>query len=245
MTTKKQEIIRVEHLEKKFNDLVVLKDISLTINKGEVVCIIGSSGSGKSTLLRCVNLFETPTSGKIYIDNVDIMEKGVDIDKIRSKTTMVFQQFNLFKNKTVLENCTLAQIKVLKRTKDEAKQIAIQNLKLVGMEERLNYKPHQLSGGQQQRVAIARALSMNPEVILFDEPTSALDPEMVDEVLSVIKKLASTGITMIIVTHEMNFAKEVATKIVFMDDGYIEDEGTPNYIFNKTKNTRTQKFLRK
>ena len=243
--TKNKEIIRIEHLSKSFEDLQVLKDVNLTINRGEVVCIIGSSGSGKSTLLRCINLLETPSSGNIYINNKNITDNKVDIDMLRTKMTMVFQQFNLFNNLTILENCTLAQRKVLKRSKNEANEIALNNLKLVGMADRIDYKPSQISGGQKQRVAIARALSMNPDVILFDEPTSALDPEMVDEVLNVIKELAKSGMTMVIVTHEMNFAKEVANRIIFMDDGIVEDEGTPEYIFIKTTNKRTQQFLRK
>ena len=243
--TKNKEIIRIEHLSKSFEDLQVLKDVNLTINRGEVVCIIGSSGSGKSTLLRCINLLETPSSGNIYINNENITDNKVDIDMLRTKMTMVFQQFNLFNNLNVLDNCTLAQRKVLKRSKNEANEIALNNLKLVGMADRIDYKPSQISGGQKQRVAIARALSMNPDVILFDEPTSALDPEMVDEVLNVIKELAKSGMTMVIVTHEMNFAKEVANRIVFMNDGIVEDEGTPEYIFEKTINKRTQQFLRK
>ena len=243
--TKNKEIIRIEHLSKSFEDLQVLKDVNLTINRGEVVCIIGSSGSGKSTLLRCINLLETPSSGNIYINNENITDNKVDIDMLRTKMTMVFQQFNLFNNLTVLDNCTLAQRKVLKRSKNEANEIALNNLKLVGMADRIDYKPSQISGGQKQRVAIARALSMNPDVILFDEPTSALDPEMVDEVLNVIKELAKSGMTMVIVTHEMNFAKEVANRIIFMDNGIVEDEGTPEYIFEKTTNKRTQQFLRK
>ena len=243
--TKNKEIIRIEHLSKSFEDLQVLKDVNLTINRGEVVCIIGSSGSGKSTLLRCINLLETPSSGNIYINNKNITDNKVDIDMLRTKMTMVFQQFNLFNNLTILDNCTLAQRKVLKRSKNEANEIALNNLKLVGMADRIDYKPSQISGGQKQRVAIARALSMNPDVILFDEPTSALDPEMVDEVLNVIKELAKSGMTMVIVTHEMNFAKEVANRIIFMDDGIVEDEGTPEYIFVKTTNKRTQQFLRK
>ena len=243
--TKNKEIIRIEHLSKSFEDLQFLKDVNLTINRGEVVCIIGSSGSGKSTLLRCINLLETPSSGNIYINNENITDNKVDIDMLRTKMTMVFQQFNLFNNLTILDNCTLAQRKVLKRSKNEANEIALNNLKLVGMADRIDYKPSQISGGQKQRVAIARALSMNPDVILFDEPTSALDPEMVDEVLNVIKELAKSGMTMVIVTHEMNFAKEVANRIIFMDDGIVEDEGTPEYIFVKTTNKRTQQFLRK
>ena len=242
--TKNKEIIRIEHLSKSFEDLQVLKDVNLTINRGEVVCIIGSSGSGKSTLLRCINLLETPSSGNIYINNENITDNKVDIDMLRTKMTMVFQQFNLFNNLTILDNCTLAQRKVLKRSKNEANEIALNNLKLVGMADRIDYKPSQISGGQKQRVAIARALSMNPDVILFDEPTSALDPEMVDEVLNVIKELAKSGMTMVIVTHEMNFAREAATRIVYMDEGRIVEEGTPEEVFDNPKNARTKEFLK-
>lgn len=236
-------IIKIEHLRKKFYDNEVLKDINLEINKGEVVCIIGSSGSGKSTLLRCLNLLETPSSGSIYYKGENTLEKGVNIEKLRTDMVMVFQQFNLFNNKTVLGNCTLAQIKVLKRSKQEAEQIALKNLELVGLSDRVNYKVSKISGGQKQRVAIARALCMNPEVILFDEPTSALDPEMVGEVLEVMKELASTGITMIVVTHEMNFARSVADRVIFMDDGIILEQGTPEEVFDNPKHERTKTFV--
>lgn len=237
-------IIEIKHLKKTFHDLFVLKDINLSINKGEVVCIIGPSGSGKSTMLRCINLLETPTEGQIFFKNQDIMSHDVDLDFLRTKMTMVFQQFNLFSNKTVLGNCTLAQQKVLKRSKEEARKIAIDNLTKVGLLEKKDSRIDQISGGQKQRVAIARALCMNPEVILFDEPTSALDPEMVGEVLQVMKDLADEGMTMVVVTHEMNFAKNVADRVVFMDEGIIIEEGTPDMIFNHAKDDRTNNFLR-
>ena len=236
-------IIKIEHLKKKFYDNEVLKDINLEINKGEVVCIIGSSGSGKSTLLRCLNQLEMPTSGNIYYKGENLLDKNCNIEKVRTDMTMVFQQFNLFNNKTVLGNCTLAQIKVLKRTKLEAEKIALENLELVGLSDRVNYKISKISGGQKQRVAIARALCMNPSVILFDEPTSALDPEMVGEVLEVMKKLASSGITMIVVTHEMNFARQVANRVIFMENGVIVEEGTPSQIFDNPQNERTKAFV--
>ena len=236
-------IIKIEHLKKKFYDNEVLKDINLEINKGEVVCIIGSSGSGKSTLLRCLNQLEMPTSGNIYYKGENLLDKNCNIEKVRTDMTMVFQQFNLFNNKTVLGNCTLAQIKVLKRSKLEAEKIALENLELVGLKDRVNYKVSKISGGQKQRVAIARALCMNPSVILFDEPTSALDPEMVGEVLEVMKKLASSGITMIVVTHEMNFARQVANRVIFMENGVIVEEGTPSQIFDNPQNERTKAFV--
>ena len=236
-------IIKIEHLKKKFYDNEVLKDINLEINKGEVVCIIGSSGSGKSTLLRCLNQLEVPTSGNIYYKGENLLDKNCNIEKVRTDMTMVFQQFNLFNNKTVLGNCTLAQIKVLKRTKLEAEKIALENLELVGLSDRVNYKVSKISGGQKQRVAIARALCMNPSVILFDEPTSALDPEMVGEVLEVMKKLASSGITMIVVTHEMNFARQVANRVIFMENGVIVEEGTPSQVFDNPQNERTKAFV--
>ena len=236
-------IIKIEHLKKKFYDNEVLKDINLEINKGEVVCIIGSSGSGKSTLLRCLNQLEMPTSGNIYYKGENLLDKNCNIEKVRTDMTMVFQQFNLFNNKTVLGNCTLAQTKVLKRTKLEAEKIALENLELVGLKDRVGYKVSKISGGQKQRVAIARALCMNPSVILFDEPTSALDPEMVGEVLEVMKKLASSGITMIVVTHEMNFARQVANRVIFMEGGVIVEEGTPSQIFDNPQNERTKAFV--
>lgn len=239
-----EPVIRIENLSKYFGEVCVLRDINLTVNKGEVVCIIGSSGGGKSTLLRCINLLETPTSGVIDIDGTNIMDQNVNVDRLRTKTGMVFQQFNLFNHLNVLENCTLAQLKVLKTAKKEATATAIANLTKVGMADKLGYKINQLSGGQKQRVAIARALCMKPEVLLFDEPTSALDPEMVDEVLNVIKTLALEGMTMVIVTHEMNFAKNVATKIVFIDNGIAEFTGSPKEVFGDHGNARLKEFIK-
>ena len=236
-------IIKIEHLKKSFGENEILKDINLDINKGEVVCIIGPSGSGKSTLLRCLNLLETPTSGRILYNDENILEKGFKIEELRTKMSMVFQQFNLFNNKTVLGNCTLAQEKVLKRSHSEAVEIATKNLETVGLKDRINYKISKISGGQKQRVAIARALCMNPEVILFDEPTSALDPEMVGEVLEVMKDLAKSGITMVVVTHEMGFAKSVADRVIFMDGGVIVEEGNPNDVLENPKEQRTKDFL--
>ena len=236
-------ILKINHLAKKFEDTEVLKDVSLEINKGECVVIIGSSGSGKSTFLRCLNLLETPTSGEILYNDENILSKTANINKIRSKLSMVFQNFNLFNNMTVLENCVIGQTKVLKRNKKEAQEIATSNLIKVGLRERLNFKIQDISGGQKQRVAIARSLSMNPDVILFDEPTSALDPQMVNEVLKVMKDLASEKVTMVVVTHEMNFAKNVADKVVFMQDGYVKEVGTPKYIFEECENEDLKKFL--
>lgn len=235
-------ILSILHLEKKFGENSVLKDISFDVRRGEVVCIIGSSGSGKSTLLRCINLFETPSSGQILYMGKDIV-LSKDINKYRQKVGMVFQSFNLFNNLNVLNNCTIGQIKVLKRTKQEAKEIALKNLALVGMDKFIDARPSQLSGGQKQRVAIARSLCMNPNVLLFDEPTSALDPEMVGEVLEVIKKVASVGITMLVVTHEMGFAKDVASRVIFMDGGVIVEDDSPKIIFTNPKQERTKKFL--
>ena len=240
-----ERVIEVVHLKKSFGSHEVLKDINFHVNKGEVVCILGSSGSGKSTLLRCINLLEKPSGGKILYKGQNILDGNHDIYAYRTKLGMVFQQFNLFNNYNVLGNCTIGQIKVLKRSRDEAEKIAMKYLKVVGMEQYINAKPKQLSGGQKQRVAIARALSMEPDVMLFDEPTSALDPELVDEVLRVMKRLAESGLTMLIVTHEMEFAKEVANRVVFMDKGVIEEEGTPQEIFNNPKKERTRGFLRR
>ena len=238
-------IIKVNNLEKKFGQNLVLKNINIEVQKGEVVTIIGSSGSGKSTLLRCLNLLEEPTSGKILYKDENILEKKFDLRAYRTKVGMVFQNFNLFENKTVLENCTLSQEKVLKISKDKAQEKAKKFLKLVGMDQYVNAKPSQISGGQKQRVAIARALCMDPEVLLFDEPTSALDPEMVGEVLEVMTKLAKEGITMIVVTHEMDFAREVSTSVLFMNEGIILEDGSPEEIFTNPKNQRTKDFLKR
>ncbi len=236
-------LIEVKHLSKSFGEHTVLKDIDFSVNKGEVICIIGSSGSGKSTLLRCINLLEKPSGGEIFYNGENILDDRHDIYKYRTKLGMVFQQFNLFNNYNVLDNCVIGQLKVLKRTREEAKEVALKYLKTVGMEQFVNAKPRQLSGGQKQRVAIARALSMEPDVMLFDEPTSALDPEMVGEVLKVMKELAGMGLTMLIVTHEMGFARDVADRVVFMDQGVIAEEGNPEDIFNNPSQERTREFL--
>lgn len=238
-----KKIIDVQHLSKTFGTNEVLKDIDFSVNQGEVVCIIGSSGSGKSTLLRCINLLETPTSGDIIYNGENILDHNHDILAYRTKLGMVFQQFNLFNNHNVLSNCTVGQIKVLKRSKEEAEELALKYLKTVGMEQYINAMPKQLSGGQKQRVAIARALSMEPDVMLFDEPTSALDPEMVGEVLKVMKDLAESGTTMMVVTHEMGFARDVSDRVIFMDKGVIAEEGKPEEIFNNPKEERTREFL--
>jgi putative lysine transport system ATP-binding protein len=226
-------------------ELLVLKDINFSVCKGEVVCIIGSSGSGKSTLLRCINLLEKPSGGKIIFNEENILDHKHDLFAYRTKMGMVFQQFNLFNNLNVLNNCAVGQVKVLKKTVAEAEKTAMKYLQVVGMDQYINAKPQQLSGGQKQRVAIARALSMEPDVMLFDEPTSALDPEMVGEVLKVMKELAESGLTMLVVTHEMGFAREVADRVVFMDNGVIAEEGTPQSIFNNPKQERTREFLRR
>ncbi|WP_055666695.1 amino acid ABC transporter ATP-binding protein [Desnuesiella massiliensis] len=240
-----EKVIDIQHLSKSFGTHEVLKDIDFSVNKGEVVCIIGSSGSGKSTLLRCVNLLEKPSGGEIIYNEENILDEKHDIYAYRTKLGMVFQQFNLFNNHNVLSNCVVGQIKVLKRSKEEAEKVALKYLKVVGMEQYINAKPKQLSGGQKQRVAIARALSMEPDVMLFDEPTSALDPEMVGEVLKVMKELAESGLTMLIVTHEMGFAKEVSDRVIFMDKGVIAEEGTPEQIFNNPTQERTKEFLKR
>lgn len=239
------KVIDVQHLKKSFGENLILKDIDFSVNKGEVVCIIGASGSGKSTLLRCINLLEKPSDGSIVYKGENILDRRHDIYEYRTRLGMVFQQFNLFNNHNVLSNCTVGQIKVLKRSKEEAEKVAIKYLKVVGMDQYVNAKPKQLSGGQKQRVAIARALSMEPDVLLFDEPTSALDPEMVGEVLTVMKELAKSGLTMLVVTHEMGFAKEVANRVVFMDKGVIAEEGTPEQIFNHPAKDRTKEFLKR
>jgi len=233
--------IVLEHLEKSFGDHKVLLDVNLTVNKGEVISVIGSSGSGKSTMLRCINLLEEPTGGVIKYKGDDILT--LNLSKYRTQVGMVFQQFNLFDNMTALENCVKPQVKVLKRKRDEAEKIAKKYIEKVGMSAYVNARPSQLSGGQKQRIAIARALSMNPEVILFDEPTSALDPEMVGEVLDVIKSLAKSGLTMIVVTHEMAFAREVSDRVIFMDGGVVLEEGTPEELFGNPKMPRTREFL--
>lgn len=238
-------MIQTINLNKKFGSLHVLKDISEIINDGEVVVIIGPSGSGKSTFLRCLNLLEEPTSGEILLDGVNITDKSNDINKQREKMGMVFQQFNLFPHKTVMENITLAPIQVKGVSKADAEEIGWKLLKRIGLEEKADAYPNQLSGGQKQRIAIIRALAMNPEVMLFDEPTSALDPEMVGEVLEVMKELAREGMTMVVVTHEMGFAKEVGDRVIFMDEGVMLEQGTPKELFNDPKNPRTQDFLRK
>lgn len=238
-------IISVKNLSKSFDNELILNDISLDIKKGECICIIGSSGSGKSTFLRCLNLLETPETGSILYKDMNIMENKKKLNYIRSKISMVFQNFNLFSNMDVLHNCMFGQINVLKRKKEEAKEIAIKNLKKVGLENRMDFSIDKISGGQKQRVAIARCLSMDPDIILFDEPTSALDPEMVNEVLKVIKDLANEKRTMIIVTHEMEFAKNVSDRIVYMHEGKIREIGTPNYIFNECEDKKLMNFLNK
>lgn len=240
-----EKVIDIQHLSKSFGTHEVLKDIDFSVSKGEVVCIIGSSGSGKSTLLRCVNLLEKPSGGQIIYNGENILDDKHDIYAYRTKLGMVFQQFNLFNNHNVLSNCVVGQIKVLKRSKEEAEKVAMKYLKVVGMEKYINAKPKQLSGGQKQRVAIARALSMEPDVMLFDEPTSALDPEMVGEVLKVMKELAESGLTMLVVTHEMGFAKEVSDRVVFMDKGVIAEEGSPEKIFINPAQERTREFLKR
>lgn len=239
------KVIDIQHLSKSFGTNEILKDINFSVDKGEVVTIIGSSGSGKSTLLRCINLLEKPSGGNILFHGSNILDHKHDIYSYRTKLGMVFQQFNLFNNHNVLSNCMIGQIKVLKRSKEHAREVAEKYLKVVGMDQYINAKPKQLSGGQKQRVAIARALSMEPEVMLFDEPTSALDPEMVGEVLAVMKDLAKSGLTMLVVTHEMAFAREVSSRVVFMDKGVIAEEGKPEDIFNNPKEERTKEFLKR
>lgn len=241
-----QAILEIKHLKKSYGQNEVLKDISLTVHKGEVISIIGSSGSGKSTLLRSINLLETPTNGQILYHGQNVLEKGYDLTQYREKLGMVFQSFNLFENLNVLENTIVAQTTVLKRERTEAEKIAKENLEKVGMGERYwQAKPKQLSGGQKQRVAIARGLAMNPDIMLFDEPTSALDPEMVGDVLNVMKDLAKQGMTMIIVTHEMGFARQVAYRVIFTADGEFLEDGTPDQIFDNPQHPRLKDFLDK
>ena len=238
-------MINVENLSKNFGNLKVLKNISTTINKGEIISIIGPSGSGKSTFLRCINKLEEPTEGHIYIDGMDLMDKNTDINKIRERVGMVFQHFNLFPNMTVLENLTLSPTMVKKESKEEAEKYALYLLEKVGLSDKANSYPTQLSGGQKQRIAIARALAMKPEVILFDEPTSALDPEMIKEVLDVMRDLAKEGMTMLIVTHEMGFARNVGNRILFMDNGEIIEDCSPRNFFENPTNERIKDFLNK
>ena len=245
MTTNDQVLIKVENLQKAFGENRVLQGINTEIKKGEVVVVIGPSGSGKSTFLRCLNLLEQPTGGSIYFEGVDITNKSVNINAHRMKMGMVFQHFNLFPHMTVLQNMTAAPIKLLKKPKEQARQEALELLKKVGLEDRANDYPNQLSGGQKQRIAIVRALAMNPDVMLFDEPTSALDPEMVGEVLDVMKELAKSGMTMVVVTHEMGFAREVASRVVFINEGVIKEEGSPEQFFSSPKNERLKAFLSK
>ncbi|KJY59207.1 Amino acid ABC transporter, ATP-binding protein [Lactobacillus kullabergensis] len=243
MTETNETILSLKHIKKTFGEHQVLKDISFDINKGEIATIIGPSGGGKSTTLRCINLLEEPTAGEVDFHGENVLAPNYNHNIYRAKVGMVFQQFDLFENKNVLANCMVGQELVLKRSKDEARQIALANLKKVGMEQYVNARPSQLSGGQQQRVAIARAICMDPEILLFDEPTSALDPEMVGEVLSVMKNLATTGLTMIIVTHEMAFAKEISDQMFFISDGVITEQGKPDQLFNHPQNEKTAKFL--
>lgn len=241
----KKTMVHVENLKKNFGKLEVLKDISVDIAEGEVVVLLGPSGSGKSTFLRCLNQLEIATAGKILVDGNDVTDKHIDINKVRENIGMVFQHFNLFDHKTVLENIMMAPVELKKMTKEEAKEKGMQLLKRVGMDSKADCYPSQISGGQKQRVAIARALAMNPKIMLFDEPTSALDPEMVGEVLTVMKELASEGMTMVVVTHEIGFAREVADRVIFMDDGYIVEQGTPQEVILNPKEPRTIDFLNK
>ena len=238
-------MIEIQHLSKSFGNLEVLKDVSLTIKKGEVVTIIGSSGSGKSTLLRCINLLEQPTGGAILFEGKDIVNSKIKIEDIRKNACMVFQHFNLFSNMNIISNLMLAPVELKKMSKEKAKIEGMKLLKRVGLESKALAHPQQLSGGQKQRVAIARSLAMNPQILLFDEPTSALDPEMVGEVLEVMKELARGGMTMVVVTHEMGFAREVADRVVFMDCGFIIEQGTPEEVLKNPKEKRTQSFLEK
>lgn len=236
-------MIKIEHLSKTYGNLAVLKDVNAEIKKGEVISIIGPSGTGKSTFLRCLNLLETPSSGDIYIDGENIFPKKVKTSRIRLKMGMVFQSFNLFEHLSVLDNITLGPVKLLKKTKTDAEKKAIELLQVVGLAEKMNAYPNELSGGQKQRVAIARCLAMEPEIILFDEPTSALDPTMVSEVLGVIRRLAKEGMTMVIVTHEMRFARDISTRVFYMDEGIVYEEGTPEQIFNHPEKEKTKAFI--
>ena len=240
-----ESVIDIRHLRKSFGAHEVLKDIDFSVGKGEVACIIGSSGSGKSTLLRCINLLETPDAGEILFHGKNVLSGDVSLGNYHARVGMVFQQFNLFNNMTVLKNCMVGQMKVLKRPAEESRENALKYLQRVGMEPFINAKPRQLSGGQKQRVAIARALAMDPEVLLFDEPTSALDPEMVGEVLEVMKALAREGMTMVVVTHEMGFAREVADRVMFMDEGKVMEENTPENLFGNPQTQRAKEFLSK
>ncbi|MEI7824294.1 MAG: amino acid ABC transporter ATP-binding protein [Chlorobiaceae bacterium] len=236
-------MITVKHLSKNFGNLVVLSDVNLEIREGEVISIIGPSGTGKSTLLRCINLLDRPSGGSIYIDGVDILDAKTDVPKIRQKMNMVFQSFNLFAHLCVLENLTISPVRLLGKSKQEAEQKAMDILTLVGLAEKAHNYPDELSGGQKQRVAIARCLAMDPEIILFDEPTSSLDPTMVSEVLSVIRRLAKEGMTMVIVTHEMDFARDVSNRVMYMDEGVIYEEGTPEQIFGNPQKEKTRAFI--
>ena len=240
-----QEMIKIKNLKKSYGKLEVLKGINTEIREGEVISIIGPSGSGKSTFLRCINRLEEPTSGEIFIHGTNILQKNVNINKIRENVGMVFQHFNLYPHKTVLENIILGPVKLKKISKAEAEEKAIELLKKVGLEDKKDVYPNKLSGGQKQRVAIARALAMDPQIMLFDEPTSALDPEMIGEVLIVMKELAQAGMTMIVVTHEMGFARNVANRVFFMDGGHILEDAAPSEVFENPKNDRTKEFLRK
>ncbi len=239
-----EEILRLEHIKKTFGEHQVLRDISLTAQQGDVICIIGPSGSGKSTLLRCINQLETLTGGQIFFHVQNIDDPSFDKKQYHARAGMVFQQFNLFENMSALKNCVYGQRKVLRRTKEKSEATALKYLERVGMAPYRDARPRQLSGGQKQRVSIARALSMNPEMLLFDEPTSALDPEMVGEVLSVMRGLAADGMTMLVVTHEMSFARDVATRVIFMDDGLIIEDAPPKELFTNPKNPRTRAFLK-
>ena len=243
MMSRGEEILKIPHLSKSFGSHGVLKDIDFEVCRGDVVSIIGASGSGKSTMLRCVNLLEEPSGGQILFHGQDITDPKMNVPAYRAKVGMVFQSFNLFNNMTVLENCIVGQVKVAKKEKAEAHENAIHYLRKVGMESFMNAKPRQLSGGQKQRVAIARALAMEPEVLLFDEPTSALDPQMVGEVLNVMEELAREGLTMLVVTHEMAFARDVSSHVIYMSDGVIEEEGTPDQIFGAPRSEKTREFL--